>query len=98
MSRKAYWVKLLQDLIGPTHQWPQKIRMWLLRTTHPNNMQRFGMTVFLLKNGTDPELIKEFYTDLFDFDREAWRQINWIIGKYPTSNWTSWNVYANRSM
>lgn len=65
---------------------------------HLNNQDRFTITVFLLCNGINPTLIKTYFADCFKFDQSAWRQIDYLIKNYPTSNWKQWNVSQQKSM
>lgn len=88
---------LLEDLLGPSRTWPSAIRMMLLSYGHLNNSQRFAATVFLLGNGINPRLIEEFYASRFNFDAAAWRQVQYVIRMFPTSNWTYWDVNLGRT-
>ncbi|MEY3324803.1 MAG: hypothetical protein RLZ11_1117 [Bacteroidota bacterium] len=97
MARQKH-LRLFIDLIGPSKDWPTQIRMLLFGAKHLTNQQRFSCTVFLLANGISPRQIREFYAQTFNFDQSAWRQIDWIITKYPTSNWKQWNVMMQRSI
>jgi hypothetical protein len=96
-SRQSY-MKDFIDLIGPSKLWPHQIRLKLFSSKHLNNRDRFACTIFLLCNGVNPRLIREFYHDCFNFDAEANRHINYLIDKYPTSNWKQWNVALNKSI
>ena len=79
------------------HHWPVAIRRAFFKS-HMNNSERFKVTVFFLANGVAPYVIKNCYAHKFNFDASAWRQINWIINQYPTSNWTAWNIALQRSV
>lgn len=93
-----YWVKTLQEIIGPTHKWPNQLRDLILRSRHVNNQQRFIIIVFMMCNGVQPMVVRDFFGERFDLDKAAWRQIDWVINKYPTSRWTAWNVAMGKSM
>lgn len=92
------YVKQFQELVGPSKQWPRMLRTLIFANNHLNNKQRFTVIVFLLCNGVNKYIIKSFFEKCFAFDSEAWRQINWVIDKYPTSKWKQWNVSQNKSM
>lgn len=87
----------LLNMLPKSHLWPKAIREAFFKK-HMNNTERFKVTVFFLANGVAPFLITKAYQKKFNFDKEAWRQINWIFQKYPTSNWTAWNVALGRSV
>lgn len=97
MKRQQH-LKIFIDLIGHSKFWPNYIRRLMFGARHLNNQQRFTITVFLLCNGVNPVLIKAYYDDCFNFDASAYRQINWIINNYPTSNWKQWNVALQKSI
>lgn len=92
------WVVTLQDQIGNTILWPLEIQRCLLQKKHLTNQERFKCTVFLLCNGMAPWLIEDYYKFRYRFDKNAWRQIDYVIRKYPKSNWTAWNTSERRSM
>lgn len=96
MKRQQH-LKLFIELIGPSKLWPQQIRINMFGAKHLSNKERFQVTVFLLTNGISPYQIKQYFQDSFRFDRDAWRQIDWVINKYPNSRWTQWNVAMGRS-
>ena len=89
--------QLIQDIVGHWRHWPRAVRDTFFINLKPTNRQRFAMTVFLLNNGLNPDTIREYYDLAFLFDAEAKRNMNYIISKYPTSNWTSWNISEGRS-
>lgn len=95
---KAKYLKFFQDMIGPQKFWPRSIRMCVYGKTHLTNQERFKVTVFFLANGLSPYQIKKFYEDCYKFDYSAIRQIEFIIKKYPTSNWKAWSIKANKSI
>jgi hypothetical protein len=97
MNRQQY-AKIFIDLIGPSWSWPNQVRLLFFGYLHLNNVQRFIVTVFLLANGINPELIRSFFQDCFRMDSAAHRQIEWIIHKYPESNWKQWNVSMGSSV
>lgn len=92
------YVKQFQELVGPSKLWPRQIRSLVFSQKHLNNKQRFTVTVFLLANGVSAYIIQAYFQTCFYFDSQAWRQIKWIIQKYPTSNWKQWNVALNKSI
>jgi len=97
MRTRSQWVSTIQDQCGPFHRWPSDIKSILLTGTpfspHVKNTGRFSVTVFFLTQGMNPVLIREFWAENYPhFDRSAWAQIEWILRKYPTSNWTQMNV------
>lgn len=96
MSFRFLFVEV-RDLVGPTHKWPRSIQRTLLQQRHLNNQDRFKIIVFLLANGVAPHLIKALLNARFKFDQEALRHIDYIINKYPSSNWKAWNVAMNKT-
>lgn len=96
-SIKADYLYDFVDIVGPIYKWPHSIS-GLLPKQHLNNQERFKLTVFLLCNGVNPEMIKAYFSDCYGFDAQAWRQINYVIKAYPTSQWKAWNVQENRSI
>lgn len=97
-ARLPKHVKRFQELVGKTNLWPRTLRRLILQEIHLNNKDRFTVIVFLLCNGVHRYAIETYFEDCFAFDSEAWRQIKWVIQKYPTSNWKQWNVAMNKSM
>lgn len=97
MSFRTLFVQI-RDLVGPTHKWPRAIQRLLLQQKSLSNPDRFKLIVFLLANGVPPPMIKALLNARFKFDQEALRHIDYIINKYPSSNWRAWNVAANRSV
>jgi hypothetical protein len=89
----------MSDLLSDfpkSYLWPDAIRIAFFKR-HMSNTERFKVTVFFLVNRVPPHVIKNAYEYKFKFDAQAWRQINWIINKYPTSNWKAWNLMERRS-
>lgn len=87
---------LLSDF-PKAHLWPEAIRTAFYKK-HITNPERFKITVFFLANGVAPFIIKGVFNEKYTFDKEAVRQVNWIINKYPTSQWTAWNIAEQRSV
>lgn len=87
----------IEDIVGDKDQWPRSIKNTFYTQLRPTNRDRFTMIVFFLNNGLNPVIIREYFQMAYVFDQDAWRQINYIIAKYPTSSWTSWNVSEQRS-
>ena len=57
------------------------------------------MIVFLYRNGVNPAIIKDFFSECYRFDGSAWRQINYVIKALEQGrNWEQWNVVMQRSM
>lgn len=90
-------LRLLLEDFPRAHLWPKAIREAFFKS-HMNNTERFKVTVFFLANGIAPHVIVKAYAAKFTFDKEAWRQIHWVILKYPTSTWTGWNITLRRSV
>lgn len=97
-SRRSYYLKTIQEIIGPEKLWPIAIKHLVYRAKHLNNVQRFKVTVFFLCNGLHPDYICGFYQSTFNMDAEAARHVMYIIKKYPTSRWTAWNIHLGRSV
>lgn len=85
------------DIVGPASEWPRGV-LDIFTKLHIKNKDRFTLTVFLLGNGLNPVVIKEYYAMAYAFDKSANTQIDYIIGKYPKSFWTTWNVHFKKSM
>lgn len=97
-NRRAV-LRYLYDIIGPAYAWPRQIRHLVYEKRHVKNRERFIVVVFFLTNGIDPDLIGQIMRRLYpQLDAAALRHIAWIIDRYPSSNWTQWNVYQQRSM
>lgn len=91
------WLINFQDLIGPSGQWPRAIRPLFFARNHLTNRERFTVVIFLLANGVNPVLIREFFSEVFPGDN--WRyHVDYLIRRYPSSNWMAWNVALNRSV
>lgn len=58
--KRYQYMKMFQEVIGPSNAWPNKIRFYLYGNAHLNNQQRFTVVVFLMANGINPELIMDF--------------------------------------
>lgn len=86
---------LIYDLVGPIDWWPPQV-VSVFSRLHMNNRDRFVLTVFLLCNGCDPRIIIQYYRVAYDFDRSAWDQVNYIINRYPQSQWQAWNIHLGR--
>lgn len=91
-----YLRHLLSDF-PKSHLWPKAIRDAFYKK-HMNNTERFKVVVFFLANGVEPRVLMQALAEKFKFDKEAWRQIRWIVDKYPTSNWKAWNIAERRSI
>jgi hypothetical protein len=90
-------LNLLLSDFPKSHLWPRAIRNAFYKK-HMNNAERFKVTVFFLVNQVPPEILLNAYEFKFkDFDQQAWRQIHWIIKKYPTSKWKAWNLSERRT-
>lgn len=87
----------LLNQIPKSHLWPNAIRTAFFKK-HMTNTERFKVTVFFLANGISPHVILNAYRHRFNFDKSAYRQLEWIIKKYPTSNWKAWNIMERRSI
>ena len=96
--KREYFV-LLQDLVGKSHRWPRAIQHMVFRQTHLNNQERFSVIVFLYRNGVDPCIIRDFFSECYQFDCAAWRQINWVVRELEHGRgWKQWNVFLGRSV
>lgn len=98
--KQIFWHRrnLIEDLVGPKDLWPHAIFNTFWIKLQPNKSDRFKMTVFLLCNGVDPVLIKEYYSVAYIFNQKAINHVASICKDYPKSNWTAWNVAMGRSM
>ena len=66
---------------------------------HLNNPERFTVIVFLYRNGVNPVVIKDFFSECYNFDAAAWRQINWVVLELEHGrDWRQWNVVLQRSV
>lgn len=94
----AQWYQYLQRQVGPVDHWPHAVSRLALTERHLDNQGRFTVAVFLLANGVPPDAVRNYFEFRFRFDAAAWRQLNWIIHRYPGSNWRAWNVMLGRSI
>lgn len=94
----SHYVKLLQEIVGPSKDWPRAISYLCFSARHLKNRDRFTVIVFLLTNGVSPGMVKEFFDRVYSFDRQAWSHIDWIIKNYPTKNWKAWNVALQKTI
>jgi hypothetical protein len=92
--------EVIVDLIGPTSVWPRAIaHMFNNKCYHLRHKDRFTVVVFFLCNGVNPELIREWFAMRPQaFTSKDLQQIDYIVKKYPESNWTAWNVAMGKSM
>lgn len=96
---RVRFLRYLQaEKLGPAKHWPDSIRRLLFGKTSLKNQERFKIVVFFLVNGISPDLIRRRWVPLYDFDSSALRHIEYIIEKYPSSDWMAWNVSEGRSM
>lgn len=91
------YLKFLHKDWHKSHKWPKAIRDAFYKK-HMNNQERFKVTVFFLANGFGEKFIRSLYAQKFNFDKSAWRQLDFIFKAYPTSNWTAWNIDLNKSI
>jgi len=94
---KSYYLKDIQKTIGPQSTWPYAIKKYIYGQAHLRNNERFAVICFLLGNGYPPYMLEAFFRDSYFFDAQAKRANEWIINKFPTSNWTYWNISAGLS-
>jgi hypothetical protein len=87
----------LISMLPKSYLWPNAIRTAFFKR-HMTNVERFKVTVFFLANGVPPHVIVNAYRHRFNFDKSAYRQVDWIIRTYPTSKWKAWNVMERRSI
>lgn len=98
-----YW-KILLDLLGPAHNWPNEIRRILASKLVPRNKEDFAVVLFLLANGINPELILGYFRDRWNAHRkyDTWRNIQTIIAKYMRGSYfmkyTYWNIQLQKTM
>ena len=98
-SIKREYVKLLQDLVGSSHKWPRAIQRVVFGQTHLTNPERFTVIVFLYRNGVNPVIIKDFFSECYHFDAAAWRQINYVLRELEQGrDWKQWNIVLKRSV
>lgn len=97
--RKA-WIRLFNDADIFYHysRWPLKLRHLLFRRKHPNNNERFALTMFFLINGLRPSLILAFFKDMWDAPNSDLKSIRWNIKVAPTKDWTAWSIAEQRSI
>jgi len=90
---------LIQDLIGPKRGWPKYMLSLMFKQGYLKNGERFSLTVFLLANGLQPELIVLWYARMRMLrDVSAHRHVEWLIKNYPYKNWTQWNMAHERNV
>lgn len=97
MDNKQFY-STLNDIVGPSHKYPNAIRKIIYEKKHIRNQDRFTVTCFFLANGLNPQVFGPWMMRRYKLDKAAGRQINWIINKYPTSKWKAWNVAHNKSV
>ena len=98
-SVKREYIVLLQDLVGKSHKWPRAIQRMVFQQRHLNNQDRFTVMVFLYRNGVNPVVIKDFFSECYRFDAAAWRQINWVVRELEHGkDWTQFNVVLDRTV
>jgi len=98
-GRKIGWRKLgviIQDIIGKSHKWPKYYRELFFESKKLYYKTRFTLVIFLLGNGVNPDLIYQYLDSKFDFDGAADKQILSVISQYPTSNWKTWDMMAQK--
>jgi DNA primase large subunit len=93
----ARYKETIEDIVGDKDQWPRAIKQIFYTRLRPTNRERFTMIVFFLNNGLNPVILREYFQMAYVFDADAWRQINHVITRYPSSNWTAWNISEQRS-
>lgn len=98
VAKKAHYLRIIQDLIGPTRYWPASIRIDMLSKPVITNQSRFKIVVFLLCNGVNPITIREALNAFFKLDDDAKRHIDWVIKNYPLRKWKAWNIAMQMSI
>lgn len=94
-------MKWLQEEIGSSKLWPWEIKRVIYGKKHLNNPERFKVLVFLYVNGLAKWKIKLFFTQLYVFDYQGWRHINYLLDhvqeKVINKQWHAWDIHAKQS-
>lgn len=90
---------VIEDIVGPWSDWPSNMLEYMgleAAKTAPRRDQRFKITLFLLANVVDPELIDQWFVKKWpelNTRKFAKDQLDTIRGwKSGNKTWTSWNV------
>jgi len=102
LERRRSWHKWLQaERLGPQIHWPRSIRNDMFGKHHLSNPRRFAVLLFLLGNGLVPRMARWYMFECFVLDKEAKRQITWILDhwqeKVLSGQWSYWDLTEGKS-
>lgn len=101
LAKKPAVLKQVQERIGSSNNWPWAIKRVVYEKTHMSNPERFKVIVFFYVNGMPPYEIRWFFQELYGFDEEGWRHVNWVIDNVQTkvlnNKWHAWDMTARQS-
>lgn len=83
--------ELIFELIGPFNVWPSTIAT-IFKNRTLTHKSRFTLSVFLLNNGLDPDLLIEWFKLKHKPNGKQLAHVKQIIKEFPSSKWTSYNM------
>lgn len=83
------------DILGDPSNWPATMRS-IFNMKRLTQKTRFSFQLFTLTNGLDPDLFLEWFICKHNPSQHNLNQVKNVIEKYPTSQWTSWDMVLKR--